>query len=356
MPKPLATPTAATRGEAHPAGPVDTALIVSPVGGDMELRAALEDLRLGRYLAARDLLSRTGPNWALRTSRSQLLAAGVGEPGVFKTWWDEESGSADAALMWARVLTRAALAAHRAGRSPQVVARAAGLARQACDRARALLPACPVPWVDLLRLTQLPFASHHFDPYARTRGLPWDALKDPVMHHRGPWPLLTEINRRHAGNREGHHRMREYFQRRCHQPAAAMNYACWIVARGTLNPQLLVLPLYALMDVYRQRHGDGRGGALQFWQTAQVRHYAGRAYEDWFARVPAIEYPWLPLADLSHLAHALVACGESERAAHVFQAMGPYAVPQPWQDINTSLGRSQDWRDEFLRIRASTLR
>jgi hypothetical protein len=355
MPKPLASPPTTYRGTRTTALD-DTALIVSPVGGDTELCIALEDLKLGRYLAARDLLWRTGPNWALRTSRSQLLAAGAGEPGVFKTWSDEEPGNPDAAMMWARALTRAALAAHRTQRSPQVVARAAGLARQACDRARALVPACPVPWVDLLQLTQLPFAPHHFDPYAHTRGLPWDALRDPAMHHRGPWPLLTEINRRHAGNREGHHRMREYFQRRSHQPAAAMNYACWIAARGTHNPELLVLPLYALMDIYRQRHGDGRGGALQFWQTAQVHHYASRAYEDWFARVPPVEYPWLALSDLSHLAHALVACGETQHAAHVFHAMGPYATPQPWQDINISLGRSSDWRHEFLRIRASTLR
>jgi hypothetical protein len=295
-------------------------------------------------------------NWALRTSRSQLLSVGTGEPGVFKTWRDAEPKNPDAAMMWARVLTRAALAAHRTQHNPQVVARAAGLARQACHQARALLPACPVPWVDLLRLTQLPFAPHHFDPHAHTRGMPWDALKDPAMHHRGPWPLLTEINQRHAGNREGHHRMREYFERCSNDPGAAMNYVCWLVARGTLNPELLVLPLYALMDIYRHRHGDGRGGALQSWQTAQVRHYACRAYDDWFARIPSVEYQWLPLSDLSHLAHALVACGETERAAGVFQAMGPYVTPQPWQDINTSLGRSKDWKNEFLRIRTSVLR
>ncbi|MEU3340420.1 hypothetical protein [Streptomyces sp. NPDC006668] len=334
----------------------DVHLIVSPVGADTDLRAALEDLKMGRYLSARDLLARTGPNWALRTIRSQLLAAGAGEPGVFKTWRDEEPNNQDAAMMWGRVLTNVALAAYRGNQDHAVVARAAGLARQALYQARVLLPECPVPWVDLLRLTQLPFAPHHFDPHAHTRGRPWDALKDPAMHHRGPWPLLTEINQRHAGNREGHHRMREWFLSRSREPGAAMNYSCWLVAMGTLNPQLLVMPLYALMDLYRQRHGDGRGGALQFWQTAQVRHYACKAYDDWFADIPPVEYPWLPLPDLSYLAHALVACGENERAAYVFRAMGPYVTPQPWQDINASLGRSADWRDEFLRIRASVLR
>ena len=340
------------RGAASP----EVQLVVSPVGADTDLRAALEDLKMGRYLSARDLLARTGPNWALRTIRSQLLAAGAGEPGVFKTWRDEEPNSPNAAMMWGRVLTRAALAAYRGGQRQQVVARAAGLARQALYQARVLWPACPVPWVDLLKLTQLPFAPHHFDPHAHERGMPWDVLRDPAMHHRGPWPLLAEINQRHPGNREGHHRMREWFHNRSREPGAAMNYSCWLVAMGTLNPQLQVMPLYALMDIYRQRHGDGRGGALQFWQTAQVRHYACKAYDDWFADIPPVEYPWQPLSDLSHLAHALVACGENERAAFVFRAMGPYVTPQPWQDINASLGRSADWRDEFLRIRASVLR
>ncbi|MGW3135021.1 hypothetical protein [Streptomyces sp. NPDC001139] len=331
-------------------------LIVSPVGADTDLRAALEDLKLGRYLAARDLLARTGPNWALRNLRSQLLAAGAGEPGVFKTWRDEEPSNPDAAMMWGRVLTRAALAAFRSGQSQQVVARAGGLARQALYQAMALLPDCPVPWVDLLQLAQLPFAPHLFDPYANTRGLPWDLLKDPGMPHRGPWPLLAEINRRDLGNREGHHRMREWFQNRSGERAAAMNYSCWLVAGGTLNEVLKVMPLYALMDRYRQQHGDGRGGALQFWQTAQVRHYACKAYDEWFLHVPPVEYPWLPLSDLSHLAHALVACGENERAAYVFHAMGPYVTPQPWQDINASTGRSYDWQVDFIRIRSSVLR
>jgi len=103
-------------------------------------------------------------------------------------------------MMWDRVRTRAALTAHRTKCSPEVVACAAGLPRQACDRAaRALLPARPVPWVDLLQLTQLPFAPHHFDPCATTRGLPGDSLEDPAMHRRGPWPLLAAINQRHAG-------------------------------------------------------------------------------------------------------------------------------------------------------------
>ena len=328
MPDSLATTSASfTPRMERGAALADVQLIVSPVGADTDLRAALEDLKLGRYLAARDLLARTGRNWALRTIRIQLLVAWAGEPGVFKTWRDEEPDNPDAAMMWGRVLTRAALTAYRANQSQQVVARAAGLARQALYQARILLPECPVPWVDLLQLTQLPFAPHHFDPHAHTRQMPWDALKDPAMHHRGPWPLLAEINQRHPGNREGHHRMREWFQNRSREPAAAMNYACWLVATGVLNPQLLVMPLYTLAHLYRRRHGDGRGGALQFWQTAQVRHYACHAYDDWFARIPPVEYPWLPLPDLSHLAHALARAAQPRSGFRAVTRRSPVRRP-----------------------------
>jgi hypothetical protein len=94
----LATaPHPARRGERTT--PSDqTHLIVSPVGPDLDLRAALEDLRVGRYLAARDLLSRIGPNLALRTSRSRFLAAGAGEGGVVKAWLEDEPYSADARI------------------------------------------------------------------------------------------------------------------------------------------------------------------------------------------------------------------------------------------------------------------
>ncbi|MFJ9544334.1 hypothetical protein ACIRPX_45020 [Streptomyces sp. NPDC101225] len=313
----------------------------------------MEDLKLGRHLAARDLFARTGPNWALRTRRSQLLAAGAGEGGVFKTWLDEEPNSADASMMWARALTWAALSAHRSGKSRDLVVRAAGLARQACMKAARLLPECPVPWICLLHLTQLPFDAFRFDPYWRSRPIPWDQLGDQTMPYRGPWPLLGEINKRDPGSREGHHRMRE-FQLHCGGSTAAMNYAGWIAAGHPANLELLMLPLYALMDVYKERHGNGQGSALQFWQTAQVAHYACRARDVWFASVPRVHHGWLSLLDLNYLAHALVACGEE--AGAVFHAMGSYVTPEPWRTINVSLGRSYDWTTEFRRIRSAALR
>jgi hypothetical protein len=147
--------------------------------------------------------------------------------------------------------------------------------------------------------------------------------------------------------------MREFFLRH-HGPGVAMDFTGWLVSRQQVNPGLLVLPLYALVDVYLGQHGQGQSGALRFWQSDRVRHYAHQARDAWLAGVPPVERRWLPVTDLSYLAYVLVACGED--AQEVFEAMGPYAVPQPWQDVNASLGRTYDWTAEFLRTRAYVLR
>ncbi|MFJ3779809.1 hypothetical protein ACIPX0_49925 [Streptomyces sp. NPDC090075] len=330
-------------------------LTVGHVGADVDLHHALEDLKIGRYHAARDLLNRACWNWPLYTSRTQLLAAGDGAAGVIKTWLDEEPHNPHALVMWARALTRTAVVAHHADTRPELVSRAASLAQQACGTAIGQAPLSPVPWIDLLRLTQLPYDPALFDPYASQRPVPWALLSDPGMPHRGPWPLLHEINHRHLGSREGHHRMREYFLHRM-SPGTAEDFSCWLVMGQVDNPELLLLPLYALMDVYRRRHGDGKGGAHQFWQAGRISGYALRAYDEWFDKIQPSEYAWVPLADLSHLAFTLVACGEEARARAVFEAMGPYTTAEPWRTVNASLGRSADWRNEFVRTRASVLR
>jgi uncharacterized protein YjeT (DUF2065 family) len=86
----------------------------------------------------------------------------------------------------------------------------------------------------------------------------------------------------------------------------------------------------------------------------QFRHYARRARDGWFRTIPPVDQMWLSLSDLSHLAHALVACGED--AVDVFEAMGPYVVPQPWKQVNDSLGRRSDWKEAYLRTRRAALR
>ncbi|MDX3499854.1 hypothetical protein PV735_45365 [Streptomyces turgidiscabies] len=330
-------------------------LIVSPVGADSDLRGALEDLRMGRYSAARDLLIRTGSNWTLLARRCQLLLSDPGARSVIKMWRDEEQHSRYASVLWARALTQGALQLHREGKSHGVVGRAAGMAHKEWQWAEGLWPESPEPWNGRLQLTQLPYDPRNFDPSWRTRKEPWDRLDDFEMHFSGPWPLWAEANRRHPGNRDAHHRMREYFLSRS-GAVPAFQYSQWIVSARLKHPELLMLPLYSLMDVYRENHGQGQQGALGFWQTDQVHHFTMRALREWFSPIPSTEHPWLSQWDLNHLAYALVACGETGAAKWVFNALGPYVTPQPWKDVSDSLGRSLDWTDEFLRVRASVLR
>lgn len=162
----------------------DMPLIVDLAGRDDELRAPLDDLRLGRWSAARDLLRRTGPDWELRTSRSLVLSVGAGSLGAIKAWLSEEPFSADALMMWARVLTREALRAMDKGRDRDLVLQSGTFARDACFGAVGRWPEDPVPWVDLLRLAKLPVGR---------RGL---RLLDPYLVQRLQlWGQSIEMNR-----------------------------------------------------------------------------------------------------------------------------------------------------------------
>ncbi|GHE99617.1 hypothetical protein [Streptomyces fumanus] len=82
------------------------------------------------------------------------------------------------------------------------------------------------------------------------------------MPYEGPWPLLEEILQRDPGSREGHHRMRQFFQAHG-MGAVARDYAFWLASGRPDNGELLMLPLHVLVDWYLEQHGDGRGGALQ---------------------------------------------------------------------------------------------
>ena len=356
MSDPLVTSATSSAYPGAPvASPAAADLIVSPVGADSDLRAVLEDLSMGRHLAARDLLIRTGLNWSLLARRCHLLVSAPSARGVIKMWRDDEPHSRLASLLWARALTHGALQLHREGRADDVVRRAGVMAHEEWNRAQSLWPASPEPWNGRLQLARLPYDPQFLDPYWRRRAQPWDQLDDVEMRLSGPWPLWAEANERHPGARDAHHRMREYFLQ--HRGAVpALQYTQWIVSARRPHPELLMLPLYALMDLYRERHGKGQRGALGFWQTEQVHHFAMRAFREWFSPIPDAEHQWLSHWDLNHLAHALVSCGASGAARQVFNALGPYATPQPWKDINTSLGRTQDWRDEFVRIRAAVLK
>lgn len=329
----------------------DMALIVDLAGRDDELRRALEDLRMNRHSAMRSVLMKSVRDRPLRTARSQVLAVGAGDGAAIVAWLEEDPRNADAMMMWARVLTRQAVRAFRQGKDEALLRRAARVARDACWAAIRDSPADPVPWVCLLDLAKLPIDLRHLDPFVSQRPYPWGQAPEMGLFD-GPWPLLYEVDRRDPGNREAYHRMRE-FAETCLSGGLAVDFSRWTSGRAPYGSALHVMPLYAFLAEYLRRHGDGRDGAIAFWTTAQVKHYARKACDDWFYATPDSVRSQLSLLDLNHLAFVLVACGEVG-ADGVFREIGPYATSAPWAQVSGSLGR--DWQSEFRRMRDSSLR
>ncbi|MFD7379132.1 hypothetical protein [Streptomyces mirabilis] len=318
----------------------DMALTIHPAGRDDDLRLALEDLQVGRWLSTHHLLAHTH-TWTLRTSRSQVLAAGAASGGAIDAWIAEESDSPNALMMRARVLTQRVLTAHRARANHHTLFQAAGAARQACGDAARRWPHDPVPWVCLLALAQLDIDHrdrHRLEHWA----YPPEALLPP-----GPWPLLGEVGRRDAGNREAYHRMLQCLQAR---GRGAVDFSRWVASVTPRGSVLLTLPLYAYAESYRLRMESGQvSSSLGFWTDEQVRYYVRLARDGWFAHLP--DTADCSLVDLNHLAYALNACGLSG-AGEVFEAIGTFATTAPW----AQLSESRWWQDEFLKARAYALR
>ncbi|WP_333768061.1 hypothetical protein [Streptomyces sp. IBSBF 2435] len=317
-----------------------------PAGLDSELRAALEDLRVGRWVAMRDLLAKTGTRWELRTSRSQVLGAVAARSHVVREWLLDNPGGADALMMRARVGTERVLRAHRSGRE-----NAAGLAaeaRSAVWAAAKAVPEDPVPWVCLLGLAQV-------DPGQLA---PEHRMPAPEeMLPPGPWRLLAEVQRRDPYNREAHHRTMQFLlTAQSGGPAHALNFAHWV---GTWVPlesasSLLALPLYAYAQHYRDKRQRGRYDAIgrAQWTREPLINDVQRALVGWFASsVPAERSP----LDLNHLAHALWAGYRYTEAAEVFDAIGRYATVQPWGLVATDPGDPQSGVEEFLKARRQCL-
>ncbi|MGW1894680.1 hypothetical protein ACWCP6_31220 [Streptomyces sp. NPDC002004] len=298
-----------------------------PAGHDAGLRAALQDLRAGRWVSMRNLLEetlRTGGSGApgasgaaLWTQRTQILAAAAAGTDLVQTWWAEEPGSVTAGVMHARVTVERALRAHREGhpRTHELWQSA----WDACRRAAHSAPEDPVPWVCLLALAPLDL------------GQRWEehrvAPPEPMLPH-GPWGLLAEADKRDPSNREAYHRMLQfmYVRRAGGRLSEAVNFAHWAVASAEPGSPLHVLPLYVRVERYRRE--ERRETALDLhWVAEDATREAVQALHHWFTYADPAESS---LLDLNHLAHGLWGALQFADAARVFEAIGPYCTPPPW--------------------------
>ncbi|AJC54966.1 hypothetical protein [Streptomyces sp. 769] len=124
-----------------------------PAGTDDELRAAMKQLQVSRWIAMRDLLAETGSNWPLRSFRTQALGIMAAGSDVVEAWLAEEPDSYDAQVMLARVSVERALRSHRQrhGAAGSLEQRARGTVLAATRREWR----DPVPWLCLLTLAQI---------------------------------------------------------------------------------------------------------------------------------------------------------------------------------------------------------
>ncbi|MCX4858348.1 hypothetical protein [Streptomyces canus] len=319
----------------------DMDLIVHSAGRDDDLRLALEDLRMDRYLAAKGLLRETGYDWALRTSRSQVLAAGAANNRAIDTWYDEEPSDPDALMMWARVLTQRVLNASRAGLSGQRLIRAVNAASAACEAAATRWRADPVPHVCSLALAQTDIDERY--PH---KAVHWATPRDRMLQ-RGPWLILDRVNERDPYNREAYHRMLGVFHARGR--GGGLGFAQWAASTALTGSPLKLLPHYAWVEIQRLQleHGQ-RASVIAYWASADKAYYARQALYGWFAHIdPASS----SLLDLNHMAHALTVTGEGH-AGEVFEAIGPYATTAPWAMVTE---KPQWWKSDFLSARRRAL-
>jgi hypothetical protein len=312
--------------------------VYHPAGHDEALRAVLQDLKAGRWVSTRNLLTET-PDWGLWTQRTQILAAAVAGSDVVRTWRAEEPHSASAAVLHARVLVERALRAYRAGhrQTNDFWRDAVG----ACGTASALSPEDPVPWICLLSLAQL------------DEGQRWDehrvAPPEPMLFP-GPWQLLAEADKRDPGNREAYHRMLQFvYARRARGPLTeAYNFVQWASASAPAGSPLHLLPLYVRVERYRREAGNERALDLH-WISEDATRGALRALELWFdhTRPGAAS-----LLDLNHLAHALWGAHQFHDGSRVFRALDPFFTTVPWTYRTHSPGDADAAAEVFVQARA----
>ncbi|WP_149829067.1 hypothetical protein [Streptomyces tailanensis] len=317
--------------------------VYHPAGHDDDLRVALVELQAGRWKPARDLLRKTSTHWALRTSRTQLMAVAAARSDVVDVWLAEEPGSYDAQLMGVRVAVERALRGHRQQhpRTLEFEARARRAVLLAARRA----PHDPVPWVCLVALAQIDTRQLRQEHRVRP--------EEPMLPS-GPWGLLYEVNRRDPYNREAYHRVLQFMLAlegpRGASLAAVFDFARSVASQRPVGSPLLLLPAYAQIEQRRQSRADPLW--RRQWAQESTLDYTLIAFHDWFRKAPAVQ---LSVADLNLLAYALWAGHQYLEAAEVFEAMGPYAAREPWASVHDGAAGPDPGEALLLRACAESL-
>lgn len=295
--------------------------------GDRALAEGCQDMVMGRWEGARDLLAeQPRDDWDRRAHRLRLLADAAANRRTVDVWQASDPANPDAAVLRAETEVMRMFAAARTGTLPgkESLDRAARMCLQASD----LAPEDPHPYVSLVALGRL-YAGG--DPYM---GQWWKELRDRDPHHR-----------------EGHHQALRYLSARWHGSHGEANNFAWEVASyAPAGSPLAILPQVARAEQYRfQTEADGRTaiGLAFHWNGERARWDLRTALEKWINHrtVPQAQ----DVADLNHLAHGLVHAGMEEEATGVFCLLDNRATRIPWSytsgDAESLFVR---WRDKAL--------
>ncbi|MEZ0090583.1 hypothetical protein [Streptacidiphilus sp. EB129] len=309
-----------------------------PTFGDHALATARQDLVVGRWQGARDLLRDTGRDWDRRTHRMRLLADTAAGIRTVETWQSAEPDNPDALVLRAetevmRVFSAVAEANRSAGAPPpnQDSLERAHLDRAAriCLQAAEKNPADPIPWVSLMTLARL---------YGRG--------------HPHVWHWWRELQARDPYSREGHHQVLRHLSARWHGSHGEMyNFARDSAAFAPPGSPLAALTQAARAEHYRQlidTEGAHAVGLTYHWSHEVAVQALHTTMRHWIGHRSGIEYAQ-DVADLNLLAHGLVFAGLSAEAAEVLRHLGDRPTRVPWSYSGDPESQFDHWRGQLLR-------
>lgn len=277
-----------------------------PAADDLRLAQACTDVRAGRYFSAHEVLKEARWDFELRAHRSLVLASEAADSDLAERWLAEEP-SAESSLIWARVAVLRAV--KTGGRRQAALLR---IASNACTQAAEAFPEDPTPWVAQLAMAHLL------------------RLRDPAPQGMlsaapGPWGLFSHILRFDPFHREAHHRLLAYFfDRNGGSKTTRWNVALHLSQQAPASSSLRLLPFVVLVEDFDPRTLL----AERTWEQPAWRAAAVSIYQNWFPNLSGSQF--VPVLDLSYLAHALFMAKREFEAREVFTAMGPYASRMPW--------------------------
>ncbi|MEZ0065908.1 hypothetical protein ABIA32_001917 [Streptacidiphilus sp. MAP12-20] len=321
---------------ARPSRRRTTAPQFDPTYGDRELATARQDLIVGRWQGARDLLRDTGRDWDRRTHRMRLLADTAASARTVETWQMAEPNNPDALVLRAetevqRVFSAVAESNNQNGTPPPTqdaldrreLDRVARICLQASERH----PADPVPWVSLMTLARLYGQGH---PHV--------------------WHWWRELQARDQFNREGHHQVLRHLSARWHGSHGEMyNFARDSAAFAPPGSPLAALTQAARAEHFRQRtqaEGETAVGLTYHWTHEVAVQALGTTMRQWIGHRSGIEYAQ-DVADLNLLLHGLVFAGLLTEAKEIFVQLGDRPARVPWVYCGDPMALFQHWRAQL---------